>query len=99
MHKKDTYNLAIGLALQELHNEQKLPREKIAEALEMSELERDAHRARLGDAFGGEPGAAARTFRRHLGRLHPARPGQSGQGRGADPIKPASWPKWRHSAF
>ena len=39
MHKKDTYNLAIGLALQELHNEQKLPREKIAEALEMSELD------------------------------------------------------------
>ncbi len=39
MHKKDTYNLAIGLALQELHNEQKLPREKIAEALELSELD------------------------------------------------------------
>jgi len=38
MHKKDTYNLAIGLVLEELHHERLLPREKIAEALEMSEL-------------------------------------------------------------
>lgn len=38
MHKKETYNLAIGLVLQELHDEQKLPREKIAEALEIDEL-------------------------------------------------------------
>ncbi len=38
MHKKETYNLAIGLVLQELHNERKLQREKIAEALELSEL-------------------------------------------------------------
>jgi transcriptional regulator with XRE-family HTH domain len=38
MHKKDTYNLAIGLVLQELHDERLLPREKIAEALELSEL-------------------------------------------------------------
>lgn len=38
MHKKDTYNLAIGLVLQELHEEKKLQREKIAEALEISEL-------------------------------------------------------------
>jgi transcriptional regulator with XRE-family HTH domain len=38
MHKKDTYNLAVGLVLQELHEEQKLPREKIAEVLELSEL-------------------------------------------------------------
>lgn len=39
MHKKETYNLAIGLVLQELHKERKLPREKIAEALEISDLE------------------------------------------------------------
>ncbi len=38
MHKKETYNLAIGLTLQELHEERKMPREKIAEALEISEL-------------------------------------------------------------
>ncbi|NJM35037.1 MAG: hypothetical protein HC850_10405 [Rhodomicrobium sp.] len=38
MHKKDTYNLAIGIVLQELHDERLLPREKIAEALELSEL-------------------------------------------------------------
>lgn len=38
MHKKETYNLAIGLALQELHAERKMPREKIAEALEITEL-------------------------------------------------------------
>ena len=39
MHKKETYNLAVGLVLQELHKERKLPRESIAEALELSELE------------------------------------------------------------
>ena len=38
MHRKETYNLAIGLTLQELHAERKMPREKIAEALEISEL-------------------------------------------------------------
>jgi transcriptional regulator with XRE-family HTH domain len=38
MHKKDTYNLAIGLVLEELHNERKLTREQIAEALELPEL-------------------------------------------------------------
>ena len=38
MHKKETYNLAIGLVLQELHAEAKLPREQIAEALEISEM-------------------------------------------------------------
>jgi len=38
VHKKETYNLAIGLALQKLHQERKLPREKIAEALEIPEL-------------------------------------------------------------
>lgn len=39
MHKKETYNLAVGLVLQELHKERKMPRERIAEALEISELE------------------------------------------------------------
>ena len=39
MHKKETYNLAIGIVLQDLHAERKLPREKIAEALEISELD------------------------------------------------------------
>jgi transcriptional regulator with XRE-family HTH domain len=38
MHKKETYNLAIGLVLQELHTEAKLQREQIAEALEISEM-------------------------------------------------------------
>jgi transcriptional regulator with XRE-family HTH domain len=38
MHKKETYNLAVGLVLQELHNERKLSRDKIAEALEITEL-------------------------------------------------------------
>lgn len=37
-HKKETYDLAIGLVLQELHEERKMPREKIAEALELPEL-------------------------------------------------------------
>jgi hypothetical protein len=39
VHKKETYNLAIGIVLQELHAERKLPREKIAEALEISEFD------------------------------------------------------------
>ena len=38
MHKKETYNIAIGLVLQELHVEAKLQREQIAEALEISEM-------------------------------------------------------------
>jgi transcriptional regulator with XRE-family HTH domain len=38
MHKKETYNLAIGLVLQALHAEAKLQREQIAEALEISEM-------------------------------------------------------------
>jgi transcriptional regulator with XRE-family HTH domain len=38
MHKKETYNLAIGLVLQELHHERTLTRDKIAEALEISDL-------------------------------------------------------------
>lgn len=38
VHKKETYNLAIGLVLEELHNERKLDRVKIAEALEVDEL-------------------------------------------------------------
>ena len=38
MHKKETYNIAIGLVLQELHAEAKLQREQIAEALEISEM-------------------------------------------------------------
>jgi transcriptional regulator with XRE-family HTH domain len=39
MHKKETYNLAIGIVLEELHDEHRLQREKIADALEISELE------------------------------------------------------------
>jgi transcriptional regulator with XRE-family HTH domain len=38
VHKKETYNLAIGIVLQELHDERMLPRDKIAEALEVDEL-------------------------------------------------------------
>lgn len=38
MHKKETYDLAIGLVLRELHDEQRLPREKIADALGLPEL-------------------------------------------------------------
>jgi transcriptional regulator with XRE-family HTH domain len=38
VHKKETYNLAIGIVLQELHDERMLPRGKIAEALEVDEL-------------------------------------------------------------
>lgn len=38
MYKQAAYNLAIGLTLAQLHEEQKLQREKIADALEISEL-------------------------------------------------------------
>ena len=38
MYKQAAYNLAIGLTLQQLHEEQKLQRENIADALEISEL-------------------------------------------------------------
>lgn len=38
MYKQAAYNLAIGLTLQELHQEQRMPREKIAEALDIPEL-------------------------------------------------------------
>ena len=38
MYKQAAYNLAIGLTLSQLHDEQRLQREKIAEALEISEL-------------------------------------------------------------
>ncbi len=68
MHKKDTYNLAIGLALQELHNEQKPPREKIAQALELSEL--DVTRIEHGsETLSAGSLCCCSTFRRHLGRF------------------------------
>lgn len=38
MYKQAAYNLAIGLTLEQLHDEQRIQREKIAEALEISEL-------------------------------------------------------------
>ena len=38
MYKQAAYNLAIGLTLEQLHDEQRVQREKIAEALEISEL-------------------------------------------------------------
>jgi transcriptional regulator with XRE-family HTH domain len=38
VYKQAAYNLAIGLTLEQLHAEQRLPREKIADALEISEL-------------------------------------------------------------
>ena len=38
MHKKATYNLAVGLTLKNLHDERHLERTKLAEALEISEL-------------------------------------------------------------
>ena len=38
MHKKATYNLAVGLTLRELHDERHIEREKLAEALETSDL-------------------------------------------------------------
>ena len=38
MYKQAAYNLAIGLTLQQLHEEQRIQREKIADALDISEL-------------------------------------------------------------
>jgi transcriptional regulator with XRE-family HTH domain len=38
MHKRATYDLAIGLALRELQNEHHVMRERIAAALEVTEL-------------------------------------------------------------
>jgi transcriptional regulator with XRE-family HTH domain len=38
VYKQAAYNLAIGLTLEQLHDEQRVQREKIAEALEISEL-------------------------------------------------------------
>jgi transcriptional regulator with XRE-family HTH domain len=38
MYKQARYNLAIGLTLRQLHQERKLHRETIAEALEISEM-------------------------------------------------------------
>jgi transcriptional regulator with XRE-family HTH domain len=38
VYKQAAYNLAIGLTLQQLHEERRLQRDKIAEALEISEL-------------------------------------------------------------
>jgi transcriptional regulator with XRE-family HTH domain len=38
MYKQAAYNLAVGLTLAQLHEEKKIQREKIAEALEISEL-------------------------------------------------------------
>lgn len=38
MHKRATYDLAVGLALRELHREHHTMRERMAEALEVTEL-------------------------------------------------------------
>jgi transcriptional regulator with XRE-family HTH domain len=38
MHKRATYDLAIGLALRELHRERHAMRERVAEALEVTDL-------------------------------------------------------------
>lgn len=38
MYKQAAYNLAIGITLEQLHDEHRIQREKIAEALEISEL-------------------------------------------------------------
>lgn len=38
MYKQAAYNLAIGMTLQQLHEEQKIQREQIADKLEISEL-------------------------------------------------------------
>ena len=38
MYKKATYDLAIGFTLRELHDEQRIPRVEVAEALEIDEL-------------------------------------------------------------
>lgn len=39
MHKKATYNLAVGMALRELQQERHVDREKLATALETSDLD------------------------------------------------------------
>jgi transcriptional regulator with XRE-family HTH domain len=38
MHNRAAYDLAVGLALRELHEERHAPRERVAAALEVSEL-------------------------------------------------------------
>jgi transcriptional regulator with XRE-family HTH domain len=38
MYKQAAYNLAVGITLQQLHEEQKVQREKIAETLDIDEL-------------------------------------------------------------
>lgn len=38
MYKQAAYNLAVGITLGQLHAEQKIQRDKIAETLEVSEL-------------------------------------------------------------
>ncbi len=38
MYKQAVYNLAIGMTLEQLHQEQKIHREQIAEKLEISEM-------------------------------------------------------------
>jgi len=38
MHKRATYDLAIGLTLRELHEERRPMRSKVAQALEITEL-------------------------------------------------------------
>jgi len=38
MHKRATYDLAVGLALRELHKERHAMRERVAEALEVTDL-------------------------------------------------------------
>jgi len=38
MHKRATYDLAIGLTLRELHDERKVSRAEVAQALEVTEL-------------------------------------------------------------
>lgn len=38
MHKRATYDLAVGLTLRELHEERKAMRSKVAQALEVTEL-------------------------------------------------------------
>ena len=38
MHKRATYDLAVGLTLRELHEERKVMRSKVAPALEVTEL-------------------------------------------------------------
>ena len=39
MHKKATYNLAVGLTLRELQDERQVDRARLAEALQTSELD------------------------------------------------------------